>query len=143
VVPWEKTKDLPKKDWNQLFLALGKMDNWESSESLVKATDWECFTFCSKNIFNDTEFCRPTTSGNIMLNWHCVQAFLVCIFLLGAVILFLLSMTLSALPQSLNKLDSELPEQYIKHLMAEGLTEGKVKEFLTIHNKLWICPRPW
>ncbi len=50
-------------------------------------------------------------------------------------------MTLSTLPQSLNKLDSKLPEQYIKHLTAEGLTKGKVKEFLTIHNKLCICPK--
>ncbi len=82
MVPWEKTKDLPKKDWNQLFLALSKMDNWESSESSVKATDWEHFMFCSKNIFNDPEFCCPMTSGNIMLNCKLFWCVFFCLVLL-------------------------------------------------------------
>jgi hypothetical protein len=43
--------------------------------------------------------------------------------------------------QGLNKLDAELPEQYQEHLNAESLTEGKVKEFLTIYNKLHNCPQ--
>jgi hypothetical protein len=30
IVPWEKTKDLPEKDCHLLFLALAKMDNWET-----------------------------------------------------------------------------------------------------------------
>jgi hypothetical protein len=77
VVPWAKTKDLPEKDQNLLFLTLSKMDNWESSKSLVKATEWECFTFCVKNIFQEPEFCHPSASGNITLNWHCVHPFLV------------------------------------------------------------------
>jgi hypothetical protein len=77
VVPWVKTKDLPEKDWNLLFLALGKMDNWESSELLVKATEWECFTFCTKNIFQEPEFCCLSAGGNITLNWHHVRPFLV------------------------------------------------------------------
>jgi hypothetical protein len=45
------------------------MDNWESSESLVKAMEWERFTFCVRRIFEEAEFCRPSTSGNITLNW--------------------------------------------------------------------------
>jgi hypothetical protein len=77
VVPWVKTKDLPKKDQNLLFLALSKMDNWESSKSSVKATKWEHFTFCTKNIFQEPEFCHPSAGGNITLNWHHVQPFLV------------------------------------------------------------------
>jgi hypothetical protein len=43
--------------------------------------------------------------------------------------------------QSLNKPESELPEQYWEHLNAESLTKGKVKEFLTIYNKLHNCPK--
>jgi hypothetical protein len=56
IVPWEKMKDLPEKDRHLLFLALAKMDNCETSESLVKATKWERYTFCVKNIFENHEF---------------------------------------------------------------------------------------
>jgi hypothetical protein len=41
--------------------------------------------------------------------------------------------------QSLNKPEAKLPEQYWEHLNVESLTEGKVKEFLTIYNKLHNC----
>jgi hypothetical protein len=58
-----KTKDLPKKIQNLLFLVLSKTDNWESSKSSLKATKWEHFTFYMNNIFKE-----HSTSGNITLN---------------------------------------------------------------------------